>query len=104
MVLPGVGREEIRTVHSHIHALGQCRKIVRANGWKPGGRGRYGRAAKLVKEVGDRSMAALARALPADPLRLDIIARTSRTPTATSRASWCCPERRAGLPAPRRTN
>ena len=27
MVLPGVGREEIKTVHSHIHALGQCRKI-----------------------------------------------------------------------------
>ncbi|WP_312798670.1 prephenate dehydratase domain-containing protein, partial [Tianweitania sp.] len=30
MVLPGVAREEIRTVHSHIHALGQCRKYIRS--------------------------------------------------------------------------
>ena len=29
MVLPGVTKDEVRTVHSHIHALGQCRKIVR---------------------------------------------------------------------------
>ncbi len=29
MVLPGVTRKEIRTVHSHIHALGQCRKYIR---------------------------------------------------------------------------
>ena len=29
MVLPGVRRDEIRSVHSHIHALGQCRKIIR---------------------------------------------------------------------------
>ena len=35
MVLPGVKREEIKTVHSHIHALGQCRKYIRKNGWKP---------------------------------------------------------------------
>ena len=35
MVLPGVKHDEIMTVHSHIHALGQCRKIVRRNGWKP---------------------------------------------------------------------
>ena len=34
MVLPGVKREEIKTVHSHIHALGQCRKYIRKNGWK----------------------------------------------------------------------
>ena len=32
MVLPGVAKDEIRTVHSHIHALGQCRRIVRSIG------------------------------------------------------------------------
>lgn len=74
MVLPGVGREEIHTVHSHIHALGQCRKIVRANGWKPVVAGDTAGAAKLVKEVGDRSMAALAPRLAADLYGLDIIA------------------------------
>lgn len=74
MVLPGVKKEEIRTVHSHIHALGQCRNIVRANGWKPVIAGDTAGAAKLVQETGDRSMAALAPRLAADLYGLEIIA------------------------------
>ncbi|MGV1838446.1 prephenate dehydratase [Rhizobium rhizogenes] len=74
MVLPGVKKEEIRTVHSHIHALGQCRKIVRANSWKPVVAGDTAGAAKLVQETGDRTMAALAPRLAADLYKLDIIA------------------------------
>ena len=74
MVLPGVERGEIRTVHSHIHALGQCRKIVRANGWKPVVAGDTAGAAKLVSEMGDRTMAALAPRLAADLYGLEIIA------------------------------
>ncbi|WP_434733332.1 prephenate dehydratase [Rhizobium sp. YTUHZ044] len=74
MVLPGVTQDEIRTVHSHIHALGQCRKIVRAHGWKPVIAGDTAGAAKLVKETGDRSMAALAPRLAADLYGLAIVA------------------------------
>ncbi|HEY0124867.1 MAG TPA: prephenate dehydratase [Rhizobium sp.] len=74
MVLPGVKKEEIRTVHSHIHALGQCRKIVRANGWKPVIAGDTAGAAKLVQETGNRTMAALAPRLAADLYKLDIVA------------------------------
>lgn len=74
MVLPGVAKEEIRTVHSHIHALGQCRRIVRMNGWKPVIAGDTAGAAKLVAETGDRSMAALAPRLAADLYGLEIIA------------------------------
>ncbi|WP_426230983.1 prephenate dehydratase [Pararhizobium sp. DWP3-4] len=74
MVLPGVSHDEIRTVHSHIHALGQCRKIVRANGWKPVVAGDTAGAAKLVAEMGDRSMAALAPRLAADLYKLEIVA------------------------------
>ncbi|MDO9417651.1 prephenate dehydratase [Pararhizobium sp.] len=74
MVLPGVTRDEIKTVHSHIHALGQCRKIVRANGWKPVVAGDTAGAAKLVSESGDRSMAALAPRLAADLYGLEIVA------------------------------
>ena len=74
MVLPGVKKEEIRTVHSHIHALGQCRKIVRANGWKAVVAGDTAGAAKLVQETGDRTMAALAPRLAADLYKLDIVA------------------------------
>jgi prephenate dehydratase len=74
MVLPGVTKQEIRTVHSHIHALGQCRKIVRANGWKPVIAGDTAGAARLVQETGDRSMAALAPRLAADLYGLEIVA------------------------------
>ena len=74
MVLPGVTKEEVRTVHSHIHALGQCRKIVRLNGWKPVIAGDTAGAAKLVSEIGDRSMAALAPRLAADLYGLSIVA------------------------------
>jgi prephenate dehydratase len=73
MVLPGVRHDEIRTVHSHIHALGQCRKIIRSNGWKAVVAGDTAGAAKLVAERGDRSMAALAPRLAAGLYGLDIL-------------------------------
>lgn len=73
MVLPGVQRSEIKTVHSHIHALGQCRKYIRKNGWKPVVNGDTAGAAKHVSEVKDRSMAALAPRLAADLYGLDIL-------------------------------
>ncbi|CAM5545250.1 prephenate dehydratase [Aquamicrobium terrae] len=75
MVLPGVKREEIRSVHSHIHALGQCRKYIRKNGWKPMVAGDTAGAAKLVSERQDRSMAALAPELASSLYHLDIIER-----------------------------
>lgn len=74
MVLPGVKKDEIRSVHSHIHALGQCRKIIRANGWKPVVAGDTAGSARLVSESGDRSMAALAPRLAADLYGLEILA------------------------------
>ena len=73
MVLPGVDRKEIKTVHSHIHALGQCRKYIRKNGWKAVIAGDTAGAARLVSEVRDRSMAALAPRLAASLYGLDII-------------------------------
>ena len=73
MVLKGVARKEINTVHSHIHALGQCRKYIRKNGWKPVVAGDTAGAAKLVAEVGDHTMAALAPRLAAELYGLDII-------------------------------
>ncbi len=74
MVLPGTKMEDIRTVHSHIHALGQCRRIVRMNGWKAVVAGDTAGAARLVSETGDKSMAALAPQLASELYGLDIIA------------------------------
>lgn len=73
MVLPGVARDEIQTVHSHIHALGQCRKIIRDNGWQAVVAGDTAGAAKLVAETGRRSCAALAPKLAAKLYGLDIV-------------------------------
>ncbi|GAB1580506.1 MULTISPECIES: prephenate dehydratase [Phyllobacteriaceae] len=74
MVLPGTRLDEIRTVHSHIHALGQCRKIIRKQGWKPVVAGDTAGAARIVAEAGDKTMAALAPRLAADLYGLDILA------------------------------
>jgi prephenate dehydratase len=74
MALPGVTKNEILTVHSHIHALGQCRKIIRANGWKPTVAGDTAGAAKFISEKGDRTMAALAPRLAAELYGLEILA------------------------------
>jgi prephenate dehydratase len=73
MVLPGAKRSDIKTVHSHIHALGQCRKYIRKNGWKPMVAGDTAGAAKLVAERGDRTMASLSPKLAAELYGLDII-------------------------------
>ncbi len=73
MVLPGVERREIKTIHSHIHALGQCRKYIRKNGWKPVVAGDTAGAAKLVAEVKDRTMAALAPRLASSLYGLAIL-------------------------------
>ena len=75
MVLPGTDMKDIKSVHSHIHALGQCRKVIRKHRWKAMVAGDTAGAAKLVAETGDRTMAALAPELAAGMYGLDIVAR-----------------------------
>ena len=43
MAPKGATLKTIRTVESHVHALGQCRNIIRALGVKAGGRRRHRR-------------------------------------------------------------
>lgn len=73
MVLPGTDISQIKTVHTHIHGIGQCRKIVRENGWKPVVAGDTAGAAKMIAETGDPSMAALSPYLAAELYGLDIL-------------------------------
>lgn len=75
MVLPGVKIEEIKSVYSHIHGLGQCRRIIRQHGWKAEIGGDTAGSAKLVSEQKDRSMAALAPALAAEIYGLETLAQ-----------------------------
>ena len=74
MALPGVKIKDIKTVYSHVHALGQCRKIIRKHRWKAEVGGDTAGSAKLVAERGDRTIAALAPALAADIYGLETLA------------------------------
>lgn len=62
-------------VHSHVHALGQCRRIIRDYRLTPHVAGDTAGAAREVSEWQDFSRAALAPALAAEIYGLDILAR-----------------------------
>ncbi len=78
MALPGVTMEDIRTVFSHVHALGQCRNIIRRHGWKGVVAGDTAGSARMVRDAGreghGRDIAALAPKLAAELYGLDILA------------------------------
>ncbi len=63
----------IRSVHSHVHALGQCRKIIRQHGWKAVIAGDTAGAAREIAAAGDVSAAALAPRLAAETYGLTIL-------------------------------
>jgi prephenate dehydratase len=74
MVVPGTTIDQIRTVRSHSHAVGQCRKIIREHQWKPVVADDTAGAAREVADLGDPSVAALAPRLAADLYGLEILA------------------------------
>jgi prephenate dehydratase len=75
MVLPGTPVEALASVHSHVHALGQCRRIIRRLGLKAVVAGDTAGAAREIAEIGDPSRAALAPAMAAAVYGLDILER-----------------------------
>jgi prephenate dehydratase len=74
MGVPGASLETIKTVHSHVHALGQCRKIIREHGLKPMISGDTAGAAREVAEAADSTQAAISPPLAAEIYGLDILA------------------------------
>jgi prephenate dehydratase len=74
MGVPGTTLETVRTVHSHVHALGQCRKIIGQHGWTPIVSGDTAGAAREIAEAADVSSAAIAPPLAAEIYGLDILA------------------------------
>lgn len=73
LILPGADPAGIKTVHSHIHALGQCRKVVREHGWQPVVAGDTAGAARQVAEMADPTKAALAPRLASELYGLDTL-------------------------------
>ena len=64
----------IRTVYSHVHALGQCRKIIRKLGLKAHVAGDTAGSAREVAELKDPTRASLAPRLAAEVYGLKILA------------------------------
>ena len=72
--VPGARIEDLRTVESHVMALGQCRDAIRRLGLTPIVAADTAGSAREVAEVADPSRAAIASALAARTYGLDILA------------------------------
>ncbi len=74
MAVPGATLETIRTVHSHVHALGQCRRIIREHGLTPLISGDTAGAAREVAEAKDPTQASISPPLAAEIYGLEVLA------------------------------
>jgi prephenate dehydratase len=73
LAAPGVRIGDLKSVHSHVHALGQCRNVIRRLGLKPVAASDTAGAAREVAESGDRSRAALASRLAGEIYGLETL-------------------------------
>jgi prephenate dehydratase len=73
MVVPGADVSRVKTVHSHVHALGQCRKVMRELGLKPVVAADTAGAARELSEAREPTRAAIASRLAADIYGLEVI-------------------------------
>ena len=73
MLAPGAELATVRSVHSHVHALGQCRKVIRELGLKPVVAGDTAGAARELAESRDPARAAIATKLAAEIYGLKIV-------------------------------
>ncbi|NNG05339.1 MAG: prephenate dehydratase [Inquilinus sp.] len=77
LAVPDARLEDLHTVYSHVHALGQCKAFIAERGLKPVVHADTAGAAKMVAEQGDPTVAAIASSLAAElyglvSLRADI--------------------------------
>jgi prephenate dehydratase len=75
LAVPGAKLADIKEVHSHVHALGQCRKFIRANKLLPIVAADTAGAARELSELGDKTRAAIATKLAADTYGLKVLAK-----------------------------
>lgn len=73
MAVPGATLATVKTVQSHIHALGQCRKIIRKLGLKAEVAADTAGSARQVAESGDVTRAAIAPHIAAEVYGLNIL-------------------------------
>ncbi|MBL8905392.1 MAG: prephenate dehydratase [Rhizobiales bacterium] len=73
LAVKGAKLEDMRSVHSHVHALGQCRKLIRQLGLMPVVAADTAGAARELSESGDTARAAIATALAGEIYGLEIL-------------------------------
>jgi prephenate dehydratase len=73
LAIPQTSIEAIQSVHSHVHALGQCRKLIRELGIKAVVAVDTAGAARELMEIKDKSRAVIASKLAAEIYGLDIL-------------------------------
>ena len=99
MAVPGAKLADIKTVESHVHALGQSRRIIRKLGLKPIVAADTAGSARDIAERGDKTVAAIASRLAAKIYGLDILAEdvedeansTTRFIVLSREKSWAEP-------------
>ena len=73
LAVPGTSLDQIRTVRSHVHALGQCRRVIREHGFTPVISGDTAGAAREVREADDPTQAAISPPLAAEIYGLAVL-------------------------------
>ena len=73
LTIKGATIDGLKTVHSHIHALPQCRKLIRELGLEPHVHADTAGAAAELAASGDLSAAVIASSLAAETYGLDIL-------------------------------
>ncbi|MFF7329889.1 prephenate dehydratase [Streptomyces sp. NPDC008150] len=73
MGVPGATEDDVEYVRSHVHALGQCRKVLREGGWRTLVSDDTAGAAREVAELSDPRHAALAPPAAARHYGLDVL-------------------------------
>jgi len=74
MAVPGASLDSIKTVHSHVHALGQCRNFIREHSLTPLISGDTAGAAREVADAADPSQGAISPPLAAEIYGLEVLA------------------------------
>ncbi|MGX1498951.1 prephenate dehydratase [Labrenzia sp. MBR-25] len=75
MGIKGAKIEDLKKVQSHVHALGQCRNVIRELGLTAVVGGDTAGSARQIAELGDPSVGALAPEMAAEIYGLDILRR-----------------------------
>jgi prephenate dehydratase len=73
LVLPGTTLDVLRTVHSHTHALGQCRRVIRELGLRPVTEADTAGAARMLSEDRDPTKSVIASKLAAQIYGLEVL-------------------------------